>query len=181
MASGNGPGDEVINTDFLLVITTSEPHTWWNRLKGAGNKAWDWATTDGLQSLSDFSAGFGDTISFGLTRKFRQWQGYDDVVDTDSGAYTVGEYSGYAWDIAAGGAVAKGGVKLGARAAGSAGKIGAKLEIHTAHHTFGRLGNLSHIQLNTWVKGVKNSGRAYRIPLPSRTWPRRDIRIFLKK
>ncbi len=173
VASGNGPGDEVINTDFVLVIATSEPYAWWNRIKEAGNKAWDWATTDGLQSLSDISAGLGDTISFGLTRKFRQWQGYDDAVNTDSGSYTVGEYTGYLWDVASGGGLTKAGVK----AAG----YGGKLAVHTAHHYFPRFGRqLPHLQLNVWKVGVKGQGNTtwFRIPLPQKYAPPRDRTIF---
>jgi RHS repeat-associated protein len=45
---------------------------------------------------------------------------------------------------------------------------GVRLAIHGPHHTFGRFGRLPHIQLNIWRKGVKGSGRAFRIPLPRR-------------
>jgi RHS repeat-associated protein len=43
-----------------------------------------------------------------------------------------------------------------------------KVAIHGAHHTFGSLGRLVHIQLNTWIKGVSGSGWVFRIPLPWR-------------
>jgi hypothetical protein len=49
---------------------------------------------DWFQSVSDFSAGMGDTISCGLTRQFRRGFGYDDVVDYNSRAYGVGVVAG---------------------------------------------------------------------------------------
>ena len=55
---------------------------------------------DWLQTVSDFSAGFGDTISFGLTRWVRQQMGTDDVVNHCSGAYGAGQWAGYGFDIA---------------------------------------------------------------------------------
>lgn len=39
---------------------------------------------------------------------------------------------------------------------------------HTAHHTFGRLGRLPHLQANIWKPGVSGSGSAVRLPLPNR-------------
>jgi hypothetical protein len=44
-----------------------------------------------------------------------------------------------------------------------AGKIGA----HRAHHGFGGLGRLPHLQLNVWRVGVKGSGVSFRMPLVS--------------
>ena len=44
-----------------------------------------------------------------------------------------------------------------------AGKIGA----HGAHHRFGDLGRVPHMQLNLWRVGVKGSGISYRLPLVS--------------
>ena len=59
-------------------------------------------------AASDFFAGFGDTISFGATKAFREAVypeiGLSDITDTSSGAYTAGEYSGVAYDIALGAA-----------------------------------------------------------------------------
>lgn len=40
-----------------------------------------------------------------------------------------------------------------------------KVASHTAHHRFGRLGRLPHLQVNTWRVGVKGSGSAMRLPL----------------
>lgn len=44
-----------------------------------------------------------------------------------------------------------------------AGKLGA----HGAHHRFGDLGHLPHLQLNIWRVGVKGSGVSVRLPLLS--------------
>ncbi len=60
---------------------------------------WDWVR-DGLEPLSDFSAGFGDSLTFGGTRKIRQMMGTDSVVDHCSTAYKVGEYTEVAGEIA---------------------------------------------------------------------------------
>jgi hypothetical protein len=40
-----------------------------------------------------------------------------------------------------------------------------KLAAHKAHHRFGTLGALPHIQVNMWRVGVKGSGTAVRLPL----------------
>lgn len=46
------------------------------------------------------------------------------------------------------------------------GKYGFKFDLHTTPHPFGRLGKLSHFQLNIWENGIKGSGKAFRLPLP---------------
>jgi RHS repeat-associated protein len=60
-----------------------------------------------LQNIADASAAFGDTVSFGLTRKVRQHFGYDNVINYCSGWYTGGQIAGYA-ALAATGAGAEG-------------------------------------------------------------------------
>lgn len=48
------------------------------------------------------------------------------------------------------------------------GRIAAvKIAHHSAHHTFGSLGRLPHIQLNAWRPGISGSTSALRIPLPN--------------
>ena len=49
-----------------------------------------------LEDLSNFSAGFGDTISFGATRWIRQQMGTDDVVNKCSDAYRAGSWGAFA-------------------------------------------------------------------------------------
>jgi RHS repeat-associated protein len=56
-----------------------------------------------LQTISDFSAGFGDTISFGLTRRAREAMDTDDVVNRCGGAYSAGKWAGVAHGFLAGG------------------------------------------------------------------------------
>lgn len=53
-----------------------------------------------LDRAAQVSAGFGDTISFGFTRKIRQWAGTDGVVDPCSGGYHVGGLLGEGWNVA---------------------------------------------------------------------------------
>ena len=43
---------------------------------------------------------------------------------------------------------------------------GGKAAMHGAHHTFGDLGKLPHAQLNLWQKGVRGSGKVFRVPWP---------------
>ncbi len=73
----------------------------------SGLDAWDTILGYG----ANISAGFGDTISFGLTKKVRQWMGTDDVIDPCSGAYGFGQLLGYghqaATILATGGAAAE--------------------------------------------------------------------------
>ncbi|MFM8933353.1 MAG: polymorphic toxin-type HINT domain-containing protein, partial [Gemmataceae bacterium] len=47
--------------------------------------SWDW-----FEIISNTSAGMGDTVSLGLTKRFRVWVGYDDVVGYDTWAYAGG-------------------------------------------------------------------------------------------
>jgi hypothetical protein len=59
---------------------------------------------DWLQNLSDFSAGAGSVLSFGLTDAINDWTGASSVVNKCSGWYTAGEVSGIALTTAIGGA-----------------------------------------------------------------------------
>jgi len=56
------------------------------------------------QGLVDFSAAWGDAVSFGITNQIRNAMGTNDVVDKCSAAYTAGEVFGIANAIAIGGA-----------------------------------------------------------------------------
>ena len=49
---------------------------------------------DVFLDFSNFAAGMGDKVSFGLTQQFRAGAGYDDVVDKTSLAYGVGSSAG---------------------------------------------------------------------------------------
>jgi hypothetical protein len=62
---------------------------------------------DWLDRLSDFSAGFGDMVSFGATRFLRDRvfsDFYSNTVNYDSTSYTAGEVTGVAASVALGGA-----------------------------------------------------------------------------
>ena len=56
---------------------------------------------DWLENLSNFAAGFGDSLTFGLTDWIREQMGINDVVDKCSGWYKGGEYTEIAAEIAA--------------------------------------------------------------------------------
>jgi RHS repeat-associated protein len=58
----------------------------------------------------------------------------------------------------------EGALSLGAGAEAAGWRV--RFGLHDAHHSFGKLGKLPHLQWNTWRQGVKGSGRAFRIPLP---------------
>jgi RHS repeat-associated protein len=80
------------------------------KVKELGSRAWDWLLTDGLQHIANIPSGFADTITFGGTKKIRQWMGTDDEVDHDSMMYKAGEVGGIAWGFAVGGATGVKGV-----------------------------------------------------------------------
>ena len=109
------------------------------------------------QTSGDAISGFGDILSFGLTDLYRTEAGLSNTINEDSAAYVTGEVAGYVHGVLLSSAIA-------ARAAG----VESRVAIHEAHHSFGRLGLLRHIQINIWRIGVKGSGRALRIPLPWR-------------
>ena len=69
---------------------------------------------DWLSDTSNFSAGFGDTISFGATDWIREQMGTNESVNKCSSFYSGGEWAGIGYGIAAGGAA-------GLRAAGAKG------------------------------------------------------------
>lgn len=63
-----------------------------------------WAWGDPIpQGAVDFSAGFGDTLSFGLTNWARNQMGTNGAVNKCSGYYTAGEVAGVAVDTVIGG------------------------------------------------------------------------------
>lgn len=55
---------------------------------------------DWLDNLSNFSAGFGDSLTFGLTDWVRDQMGTNDAVDKCSGYYKAGEYVEIGGEIA---------------------------------------------------------------------------------
>jgi uncharacterized protein RhaS with RHS repeats len=63
---------------------------------------WDWPSLP--QGVVNASAGFGDTLSFGLTNKVRNAMGTNGVVNKCSNAYTAGQVAAVALDVGLGGA-----------------------------------------------------------------------------
>ena len=59
-----------------------------------------------LDDAANFSAGFGDTISFGGTKLIREqwdehiWMDNQSSINECSSSYNAGEFSGYVWEIA---------------------------------------------------------------------------------
>lgn len=58
-----------------------------------------------LFAISDFSAGVGDALTFGITNSVREAAGYNDIVDHSSGAYFTGEVAGTGLQVAVGGSL----------------------------------------------------------------------------
>lgn len=85
-----------------LEATTNNPYgyTGGNPLQYTDPLGLDW-----LQNLSDFSAGFGDTVTFGGTKAIRELINYglngetDDMVNGCSGFYTAGSVTGVAGSL----------------------------------------------------------------------------------
>ena len=74
-----------------------------NPINGLDPSGLDW-----LDNTANFSAGWGDTLSFGFTNGARQYLGVNDGVDQNSGWYHGGEAAGVAQSIAMGSAEAEG-------------------------------------------------------------------------
>lgn len=92
------------------------------RVSDSGMHWYDYIDTshDGaLQRLSDFSAGVGDALSFGLGGYARDALGLSGQVNTDSADYSRGEVTGLVGSLLGGGGVAL--LGRGARAVATAG------------------------------------------------------------
>lgn len=62
---------------------------------------------DPLCAAGNLAAGFGDAITFGATRKIREWMDTNDQVDESSGLYVAGEVAGVATATALGASTAQ--------------------------------------------------------------------------
>ncbi len=89
------------------ILITEATHFYNN----PGNYLWN----DGLDHITNFFAGFGDALTFGLTGKLRHALGQDAFVNTNSAIYVVGGLSGTALGI---------GITLGAGSTLLAGRAG---------------------------------------------------------
>jgi RHS repeat-associated protein len=69
-----------------------------------------WISEEGfcgfLGGAGSAAAGFGDTLTGGLTDKVRDWTAANGAVDKGSGFYSGGEYGAYAWAMGTGVAIA---------------------------------------------------------------------------
>jgi len=140
------------------------------------------------QGLVDFSAGFGDTLSFGLTNKIRDWMGINDVVDQCSGWYTAGEVSGVAVGLAFGGGtagknIAANGLKNAVKETRSFGTIGRNYSSKFGSRGGGRGPDLDHFffaqqggRRGNWVNSAWNivplSPRVNQVLLNPDAWRR---------
>ena len=123
-----------------------------------------------LKFSSDLFAGAGDCLTgrcFGFSGSFtesaRQRYGFDDVVNKNSWSYFGGELFG--------------GTLMMATAELAAAKYAFGLRSKVIFydpkpHYFPILDmSLPHFQVNLWMRGVKGSEFAFRIPLPPLKWP----------
>jgi hypothetical protein len=106
----------------------------------------------------DGVAGFGDSLSFGISQYTRE--AYDiGSVDYDSTAYTVGEVGGFAYSTAFGGAV-------GLRMAGRAGK-----GLEFSHWIPNRMGGPRSLWNGNFVPSVTHAlSDPYRYRFMPRAW-----------
>lgn len=119
---------------------------------------------DWLDRASDFAAGFGDTVTFGLSRVLRDHvftNFYKGTVDYDSTSYTVGEVTGVATTTVVGGVA-------GLRSAGSmAGKAGAEF----SHWIPARMGGARSLFNGNFVsKATHALSDPYRYRFMPRVW-----------
>lgn len=127
----------------------------------------DWAWNDGLDMASNFFAGFGDTLTMGLTERYRNAIGASTFVDKESGLYTAGQVVGTAQTIALGfanpcnaGALASIGIKAvnAIQAVGNAWNMGENLANEkygaAAWDAIGLAGNISQIARACFVAGT---------------------------
>src|SRR5262249_8434157 len=66
---------------------------------GSSRSMWRDFLDDPLGSLANVAIAIGDTVSFGLTQRFREGMGYDDVVDKSNSFYIAGTYIGQAMNV----------------------------------------------------------------------------------
>jgi RHS repeat-associated protein len=129
---------------------------------GSFSAAWSGAAEGyargGQGIVNTFTGGLFDPNSGLFYDTFnRQWQDMGKESNDCNDQFKMGMTSGR---------VAEGALLAAGLGWGSG--YSSRLAIHEAHHTFGNLGKLSHIQANLWKVGVRGSGKVIRIPLPYR-------------
>ena len=153
-------GSDPSGLDFNLPFGGLCVHFFLGSSNCQGSLSQDVVKSGAFQAANGFANGF----SFGLSTKVED--AFGAAPNTSSGCFQGGSIGGNVAGIALipGGAARA--IGAGLRELG----IGTRLAIHDAHHAFGVLGDLPHIQLNWWRIGVKGSGGVIRIPLPP-IWP----------
>jgi RHS repeat-associated protein len=137
------------------------------------NGLYDWE--DLLQDAGNVTAGFADTITLGLTKKIRHWQGLDQFVQECSGGYRSGQVGGAVWGGLAGGeaieALAVGAASVADAIAGgtvteslAAGAAEEELTAAAMSHAPAGTANLvemtpAQVSLKELVEEATNSGR----------------------
>jgi len=121
----------------------------------------DWVDTG-----ASFFAGWGDTLTFGGTRRFRQWAGIDSAVDYGSGAYHAGQHAGA---LNAAGIGAYVGASIGVRLLGQAAATGAGGTIYIRLVNAEEAGNIAAAGGAVVSEGTKIAGTTRVFQPPS--WP----------
>jgi hypothetical protein len=105
--NASDPTGHILFTGGLIRWLASDDDVWMaiaRDLDGlTGGASTDYLTSERsawIEDASNFGAGVGDTVSFGLTGLARRGLGYDDVVHYDSAAYRYGTYTGTGINIA---------------------------------------------------------------------------------
>jgi len=125
---------------------------------------------DPLCTAGDVAAGFGDAVTFGLTRVVRDWIGAGGQVDESSGASVAGEVAGVAAATALGASLAGGAAAAGsgegaivigetaARVEAAAAKLGAETFTPSAG-ALARGPRSIWRENRAWLEGAVRSGR----------------------
>jgi RHS repeat-associated protein len=131
-----------------------------NAADRTGLGVWDWIHENILEPTADFIdrhgiddavAGFGDTLSFGLSRKVREGLDVDGSVDYGSSAYGAGSWAGAAWGVGIGGASA-------ARVIGAFGWVrGGGIVAGTVLGQHALTYGLDKVDPSGWSSGIVNS------------------------
>jgi hypothetical protein len=73
--------------------------SWMDDLADWTHENASWIEDADAQPYANFFAGFGDTVSFGLSGVVRDWTGAGQFVDRCSAEYTGGRIAGHLWQI----------------------------------------------------------------------------------
>ncbi|OHB45977.1 MAG: hypothetical protein A2Y13_00955 [Planctomycetes bacterium GWC2_45_44] len=122
-------------------------------------KATNFTETNSWRTATNYFAGMGDNLSFGLTGQIRNLSGTNSFVDASADSYKVGEWSGVALSTATG---VVGGLKAaGAKAAGK----------EFSHWLPERMGGIRNLWNGNYVSVTEHAlTDPYRYRFMSKTW-----------